>query len=440
MDEQQTYQTYNEEIEIDIKDLLCYVFKHIKTCILCILIGALFGGGIYVYKLHTENNAGESIVEPSDDAKENMDLAYQYRTMYQNQLTYNQESILMNLNAGDAYQGKLRYYVSAGKNSDYLMAKYNALLLDNALWDDIKTASGLDTEVKYLKELIDVEAYTSITKDDTSIDSAEDNELKTDLNGFVIDVTVNMPDDTSCQDVMDVIDAAILNINSQSDSDYSFTLLANDVSALDTADLHEMQESSYTALSNYSTQYKNLENSFSTDEKNYYEINYLDLEEEQEVSISPKKYLVIGVVAGIFLWGCFYVLKYILDKSVKTVDEGKNAYYLNLIGSLSLKDKNPDSKEYLIASISQLPEKKILLSVDAKEAETLAPSLKDACNNIVATGTLRKDGKLLQKVEELDGVILVIVIKKTKHTEVQRELEVCALHNVPVLGYVAIVE
>lgn len=427
MDEQY-YDADKYEIEIDIKDLFRYIFSHIKIGFIYVIVGVLLGVGIYGYKQYSENNSLKNY-EPTSEEVSNMDTAYQYRTRYENQVEANQKDALLQLNTDKMYQGNMRYYVYAGENTNYLMAEYNAILLDNEIWEKIQEASGLDTETQYLKNLVACNAYINGDSSD-------------EKSGLIVDFAVYMPEESSCQSVMDVIDEAIKNIDRQSAqtySDYIFSLLANNISVTDAGTLYGVQNTANDTLNSYVTQYTTIEGTFSEQEAQYYKVNYLG--EEQE-AISPFKYIVLGIVVGFIVWFFVYVMKYAVDKSVKTVEDGKLVYGLNLIGSCSLKENSSIAMDYLIYSIAQLPEKKILLSADPtqQEVNTLLLSLKEACANVCAMGVLSKDVNLVEEIQEFDGVILVITIKKTKHAEVQRELDVCALHNLSVIGYIAVDE
>lgn len=115
------YNVYEDEMEIDLIDLMFYLMRQWKTLILAVLVGALVGGGIYMMKKASFDQAEASSEEEEDeeesledyvvdpDVKANMELAYQYRQLYLKQLEYNQKSVVMQLDPNAVYTGELRY-------------------------------------------------------------------------------------------------------------------------------------------------------------------------------------------------------------------------------------------------------------------------------------------------------------------------------------------
>ena len=114
------YNNYEDDMEIDLVDLLFYLLKKWRSLIVAIVIGAILGAGLYVVKNHQQQaeqaaQEAELLKNDEDDAfdkkdyniskdtKVNMDIAYQYRQLYNKQLEYNQKSIIMQLDPNEVY-------------------------------------------------------------------------------------------------------------------------------------------------------------------------------------------------------------------------------------------------------------------------------------------------------------------------------------------------
>ena len=165
------YNNYEDDMEIDLVDLLFYLLKKWRSLIVAIVIGAILGAGLYVVKNHQQqaeqaaqeaellkNDEDEAFDEKnyniSKDTKVNMDIAYQYRQLYNKQLEYNQKSIIMQLDPNEVYAGVLEYYISAGNNTGLLSELYQSILNDDDILEELKDASGFKCDTPYIKELI----------------------------------------------------------------------------------------------------------------------------------------------------------------------------------------------------------------------------------------------------------------------------------------------
>ena len=160
------YNVYEDEMEIDLVDLMFYLMRQWKTLLLAVLVGALVGGGIYMMKKASFDQAEASSEEEEDeeesledyvvdpDVKANMELAYQYRQLYLKQLEYNQKSVVMQLDPNAVYTGELRYYMTAGDDTGLISILYQNILGDKNLLTELQEASQLDCSPSYIQELI----------------------------------------------------------------------------------------------------------------------------------------------------------------------------------------------------------------------------------------------------------------------------------------------
>ena len=154
------YNNYEDDMEIDLVDLLFYLLKKWRSLIVAIVIGAILGAGLYVVKNHQQqaeqaaqeaellkNDEDEAFDEKdyniSKDTKVNMDIAYQYRQLYNKQLEYNQKSIIMQLDPNEVYAGVLEYYISAGNNTGLLSELYQSIMNYDDILEELNDASGL---------------------------------------------------------------------------------------------------------------------------------------------------------------------------------------------------------------------------------------------------------------------------------------------------------
>ena len=91
------YETYDEEMEIDLIDFLFYLLRRWKSLVAMILLGAVLGSAFYVVKTTKAANVVVEDYQPDADTEANMKLAAQYRRLYDQQIDYNEHSIIMQM-------------------------------------------------------------------------------------------------------------------------------------------------------------------------------------------------------------------------------------------------------------------------------------------------------------------------------------------------------
>lgn len=90
------YENYDmDEMEIDLIDFLFYLLRRWKSLVAMILLGAVLGSAFYVVKTTRSANAVVEDYQPDADTEANMKLAAQYRRLYDQQIDYNEHSIIM---------------------------------------------------------------------------------------------------------------------------------------------------------------------------------------------------------------------------------------------------------------------------------------------------------------------------------------------------------
>lgn len=481
------YNGYEDEMEIDLIDLMFDLMRHWRSLIVAIIIGAIVGGGIYVVKKTSAEKAAvqeddqEASKLPEDyevnpDVEANMELAYQYWQLYFRQLEYNQKSIVMQLNPNAVYSGELKYYVSAGYDTGLISILYQNILSDSNVLAELQEASQLDCEPSYIKELI---GCSISSESDASVNinnmmsSSEESAAFVTKNAAVTYSVVSTSEE-SCEQMLEIIRKKVAELDAecaQGGYETYRALEVNDAVRLVTNnDYLNRQKANIDQLSTYLSNVQRLEATFEEDDLIYYNETYLAREYEMEeessellgtagaeegpVSVNPVKWLVIGIFLLCVCWGGYFMLKYLLDKHIKTSDEVKN-YRIPLIGclegqkkqykgldalieKLARRTKSPaDSEDYIAASIEAMDAKEILLCGDLKDEATrkVMNSLKEKCARIEISEYPGQNSEALERAGER-ALVFLVQIGKTTRTELQRELEVCRMQKIGVLGAV----
>lgn len=481
------YNNYEDDMEIDLVDLLFYLLKKWRSLIVAIVIGAILGAGLYMVKSHQQqaeqaaqeaellkNDEDEAFDEKdyniSKDTKANMDIAYQYRQLYNKQLEYNQKSIIMQLDPNEVYAGVLEYYISAGNNTGLLSELYQNILNDDDILEELKDASGLKCETPYIKELI-----TSEDGDDRNIAiNVNSNGENVEKHSFVTYKVVST-DQKSCEKMLQVLRERVEALQTEYEETYGAYGVSEVSSAIsqvtDTTYLNAQKEN-VDRLSNYLTTMKNAESAFSEAEKTYYTNKYLakeyvdsdNAEEakavllEEAEPVSKIKWLAIGVILLIMIWGGYYVVKYILDKKVKTTSELQSTYHLQVIGRVSAREQKtrgidglidriyrnlreqPDSLPYVVQAMNAMEGGNAVLcgNTEVPEVQTVMEQLAADCGGLQKGEFSSKNAASLEKAKAAGKEILVVCVGKTRRGEIERELESCRLQKIHVAGVIVV--
>ena len=174
------YENYNaDEVEIDLIDFLFYLMRRWKSLVAMVLLGAVLGGAFYMVKSSkTTEEMIEEEYQPEVSTEENMKLAAQYRRLYEQQMDYNQHSIVMQMNPNQVYEGTLTYYLAAGEQTELLSQLYMNLIDDQTVLAEVKAAAGLDCDDQYIRELLSSSVAQKDTGDDTDLSGNVVNNLQ----------------------------------------------------------------------------------------------------------------------------------------------------------------------------------------------------------------------------------------------------------------------
>lgn len=493
MDEQR-YNYYEDDVEIDLIDLMFHLLKKWRGLIVAIVLGAVLGMGIYAVKAHQqkkelaanaataeemqkEDTFDESQYDIDDDVKANMELAYQYRQLYRRQLEYNQKSIIMKLDPNAVYTGDLKYYLTAGYDTGLVSVLYQSILSDKNLLTELQAASGLDCDVPYIKELIDSGVST---ENDSNINI---NNLVSDLTDSMASVTKNAiisykvvsTSEESCEKMIQVIREKVQELDAQCQENYagySAVEVADSVRKVTDNSYLNLQKTNIDQLNTYLTNVQRLENALSDTEKEYYCKKYLareyKAENEEDTAntvvtleaepVSKVKWLLVGMILCICLWGAYECCRYLFDGSVKTASEAQTLTHLPVLGCYQhqtserkgldrLLDclqakmgRKGDSLSYMKAVITSMEEAAIVLSVESGLTETrkIMDEFASMCQNLKCSDYTCENEDALAMAKNVGNEILVVSTGKTRKINLERELEVCRLQGINITGFIIV--
>ena len=482
--------SYGEEIEIDLIDMFFYMVKKWRSLIIAIIIGAILGTGFHIVKSYQRNiEQNQSLNDLNEKADENfdeekyniepdtlktMEIAYQYRQLYNKQSEYNSKSIIMQLDPNAVYTGELKYYISAENNTGLLSVLYQNVINDENILEELKKASGLDCDTQYIKELID-----SWTTDENGIsidinNSRQENNVSAVVKNAFVTYKVVSTSQRSCERMLQVIREKVVQLDTEAVEkygNYSVVDVGDNVGLVTDNSYLTKQKSNVDQLNAYSTAVKNAENNFTDTEKEYYTKKYLakeyaervgtDEEKEsllEEVEVKPVsrvKCFLFAELLLIIIWGIYYAVRYIFDSRIKTITEYQREFRVPVIGSIHLDNDNfrgidkiindiycnikdtSNDLEYVIQAINSMNCGSVVACGDL-ENQDIFDKLVTECQNLKIEKFSSQSSESLRKVKVAEKEILLVSIGKTKRKELVRELECCKLQQIQVVGSILI--
>ncbi len=453
------YNCYEEDREIDLIDLLFYVLKEWRKLILAIVVGAILGAGLFFVK-----NKKEDTVDINTQAK--MDIAYENRQMYNKQLEYNNNSIIMKLDPNGYYSAVLKYYVSADKNTGVISELYKNIVSDEEVLNSLKEASGFDCDTTYISEIID--SYVSWDNDLFNINNEGESD-NVQKHAFV-EYGVVSNSQESCEKMLEVLSTKVLELKKEYQKtygSYEATEVSSVVNKTVNSNYISTQKDNLKKLDDYFTTMETAENALSDDEKILYVEKYSDSADYEDIKemlledvkqSSGKKYFAIGIVLMVFLWAVYYAMKYILDSSIKTASELQSTYHLPIIGRVRVDENTAkgfdkkisdwkhktsakaDTVDYIAQVIKNLGYEKLALcgSIENAEVSNLMNNVSKTCKQVKIGNFISKSAESLDYAKEAGKELLVVQVGKNNRKEIERELESCRLQNIDVVGVIAI--
>lgn len=451
----------NRETELNLVDLSVYYMKRWKSLFVLLVIMAVIGSvaGLYM-RTQKAGDTEEDIRNYSISAsvKADMDNAYSYQKLYDTQMEYTENSVYMNLDYSRVYTGALRYvvYVGADASTTSIGWQIVNILSDEETRQQLMEVVGC-TEDAYLREIVGttLEYPSATAPDGTTVVSS--NNLTTSFWFYA-------PDEATGQAMIDIVEEkadtlieAYLAINEGytiQKSEESITPQVNTI-------IRDQQSANTNLLSTYSTSLNKLKGDFTKKQQSYYDVVYLGKEVSQKGVGSAIKYIFAGMCSGVFLgillWLCYGFLSYLSDRHVKYAGEMRHYYGLRLIGrywpqelasdkiekwyeNIRSKKLGSSNDENYLASVLQIQGENLCLvgSTEDEIVRTLGEKLTLKNEHAVCGDLLQRSSETLEHAKKADGVVLLVHRGISTYQEIRRELEICSIQEIQVLGAIMI--
>lgn len=490
-----------EEVQIDLMTLLHYILRKWRSIIVMMLILAMAANLYSVKKSMAEVAAGEvqekntkKAVEEiktalTDEEIEQVELAYRLYSynakIYRDNEQYLENSAVMQLSPNEIPTEMLSYQVKKDAAEEELVnifAMYENALLDEDTCTAVAAVFGEKYANTSVRELIKIE--------DTLNASHTDVVMVQGMNSGILNIRIYATDQEQCEQIAEIIRDRMQVYTQQLQQTFGqfiVNLVAEQYYMSSDSEINDQKSAAVNAIDSAHSAMQNASAGLTEVQMAYYNLLVKPIEEEKvqetdkrvETAITSTiqyvniKYILIGLLAGMFLAVCWYAVIYIMTQTVKDADEVKAVTNLPVFGMV-LKNKQAEKgnridrwidswfahgrksedTEILLMRISHevamLAEQKnmqhLLLTVyesngeETREcAEDLAEKLSELGMTVTCTdGLISNNTEVLKQLEYADGAVFVEQLMKSDRKEIRDAVALCERCKVEVLGNVVI--
>lgn len=500
MDEKQ-YWKKTDEIEIDLLDLLRGFLGQWKQIIVLALVGALLAGGYSYVKSKNaaaeissvSDGSGDSSADDSVDGSKGevalteeeqqaVDSAVQLQIEMTALEDYLNNSVRMKIDPYHKDRVLLLYSLDGADRQVLFKAAecYVNFLSGGGLADAVKKEDKAfrDMDSIYLAEL--VSAWQQSNSNNLVL--TDDQQKVEDTKLFYIEVTgenTKMAKQLS-EDMNKALEDYIPQVKKIC-GDHKVKLLSSTSSVRIDNDLQTWQHDKREALNTSRTNLKTMTDAMTDQQKKLLNLKSAietdeepeQISEEEPVGRFSKKYLLIGLVAGIFLYACLYGCWYIFRRDIRTAGEFKSYYTIPLLGNVVTGSKQPvagikkilgfsgskwtgtgqaDKNQQTAQMLNRIrlvcekqQIKKLCLAVefplDGKEKELIGQvsgQLQEWGIQTVTAENLSGDVSQWNKLEGEDAMVLFCRSGITTHQSIDHVMEIVSDNKIPAAGAVVL--
>ena len=468
-----------EDRQIDIKNCFYSIIAKWRSILIAtVAIAALFTGLMYAKNVRNYN-ASQAIAENSDktDSIELTDAEQQsvdYILDKEDELKYyedyQQSSVYMQIDPSNEEKVTLQFLVSGDTMN--VMESLRAYITSQGLAQVVAADMGDKIESKYLAELISFSTLDVSQRNDGYIISSEAYE---ENRVFVINVIGVEAGPVSL--LADAVEKSV-NVYVEGKADLfggsSIQLLDRIQTVVTDSNLMSSKSSITSTISNLSTDIATQKAALSENQLAVLENHgkTTDKQEVEQVSTIAKpsisaKYIVVGLVLGVFVMCCFYGLKYIMSGRIKCAEEIYDAYHFPLLGRIVVDTKKSPVDRFIqkidvpvvktvdeqIQSIQQLltyqckgheVDKIALVStsdmkgLDADNIRSIEESLSTRGLDMIFVDHFFTNGDALEKLTDYRNVVLVEKLGISQTSEISKAVEMIRGMDQNILGYIVL--
>lgn len=484
------------ERKIGLTDLLIEMLIHWRVAVAVMLIGSIFMGGVsyarsyrslQTQKEAAENAAEEVLKQEEEKLKEtqiaNINMVVAYEQIYREKSAYMEESVLMQMDAGDAPRSELTFLIK----SDDLERTYN---IEKVYEDDIVSGGMRNWVSEQLGNISSVALSELVSLERTSYGS--------EMGQDTVRLYVMHSDEKECKAIAQSIVEYVASRQEELQEtlgEHEIVLVSQSFSRIADSYVLDRQRSTVSDLLSLESTIANAKVNFTDDEEQYYnsmvnggkaqengDKNTAGAqsggkqEEEAENTVAGSnavpaistKSVVVGAALAVFLYALIIFLMYLFNNKVRYTDDLKLLFGIPELGKIPADSGRKKVFQFIDRWILKLRNGKRRMfstqeAIDLAAVDLKMISRKNGVHTVCCIGCdltqqalfvceqiqelLKPEGitvKILNNVlynaetmddlEAAEGAILVEKAKSTFYEEISREAELLQRQNIKVLG------
>ena len=474
--------------EIDLLDMITDVLSHWRGLIVALVLGAVLLGGVsYVRSFQTAQSAQQQESVVQDEATVQAQLSRLEQSLddksratvltvvddekeYDLKKTYSENSIYMQLNPLQTVRTELVYQVQTadGLMDGQLGALYTSLLNNVGLYDWVSQQTGI--EAGYVGELISAETVSSLTIQWQQAMSLGTNCVK---------VSILQSDTEACQKLAEAVKTYISEEQKQLNNElgqHALVLVSETTGSVMNKDLMNDQIKCRNEITSVQSTIATAKADFTEEQKQYYELLTWEQSEQSAQNVTAeenpvptpavsKKYVLLGAVLFAFVYALVICMVYIFNTKLRVSDELQSIYGIPQIGFVVRESGRKVFLDKWVDSLRHYGKRKFTAeqSMELAFAAIKIAAVKNGLNNICLMGcnmsagadkvceslkaALEKeqisvsvldnvlyDAEAMEKMDAMQGAVLVEKAGSTLYNEVAGELELLKRQDITVLG------
>lgn len=393
-----------EEREINIKHLFFIICKKWKQIIVWALIGAIILSAYGYYK-------GKSIVR-----KINKEELVQKEINLTSQQDYLNNSVIMKNKDIDFLQQNLQVNISIkGENTDKIMKVFESYI--NFIQADgfyNLVANEINESPKYIYELINI----SNINDNRALYTLYDDSFGNRTLAFII--AISGPDVKYTSKITSILKNQIINKKEQ----ISLSICPHSIDIFNIG-----QMTIKVANGNSSKIEKNIKN----------------LKAEISATkggnnISYKKWILLGLLAGVFISAGIFILRYVFSDKLHESEEIESIFGIKTWSTKQIKDKK--IKEILIATVlTKKDDYSAILATGVAVADNLKNIVTEANKEIgedvfILYEDIINNPDAIKALSKAKAVLLLETAERSNMSDIYREIKYIKQSNIPIIGCV----
>lgn len=464
---------YGEERILNTRKLIFYILYRWKLILLCLVLGGIVLGCFKYYRDSTQLKAAEEPAESpetiaerlSDEELQAVANAVTYSEQLQVAKEYMDSSLLMSLDAGKLEITNIQFMVELNTTIDYtqeerrevinnIVSSYSAYTNSGALMQAIYDDLGVDIPVEDIQELISA------------------NDVGKEFNTSLFIKIRN------AEPILGIEDLIVTAINDYS-STVSKSITPHTIKLVNVytgvqydSDLYSKQQNMWNTIYNYNSRITSAINSFSDDQKAYYN-NLLGIEEKEDEVVEISKpqinlvYVLLGAVLGACA-ACFLILiKYMLSSYLISETDYVTMFGLKYLGMIFEAKEEAEEEASFIKKLEygddllkdygdNLSFIALKIKLACKAADVTKIALISSCFEGVSEeicADLRKrlkkeeieliclkdvltDGTALSNLFDIGNCVLIEKTEQSKIADIRNVMELCNENGIQVMGVV----